>query len=650
MSAPTISLCLITGNEEPAVEAFLDSFSGAFDELCLVRAVGNLPHDKTLLLAKAWCIRNGKACVLGEYFNGGESAAPVIGRPVNDEDPTTWPHVSDFAAARNKAWGLATCDWQLWADLDDFLVAGSKEHPGGAELIRLCAGADSHDYFFFKYDLRRQNESNLRERLFRTGISKWVQPIHETVRVEPVDGKEWKALIEDRVVYIHDPKADKQRDPMRNRRIMTWHTRYMKAFAFELHREWYYQWQATRDPVDAENATNWAELAEKTECLPEQRYDLLVNQANIAATTDIDHAMDLCWSAIRINPKNRQAWGDLAEYELRARRAERANTLTGFMQAIPRGPQSGYPQSTLYHGWRGADLRFRALRESGRDKVAETGEAQLFKANGQRISLLHATRGRPKKAIETRNLFFASAFIPLGVEHIFAIDADDAESLAALKGYKHVIVNEPRGCVKAWNAAAAASTGHVLVQLSDDWLPCHDWDILIWEALEKAVNERLGSIPEHLKERGEKWPKATPEEIQSLVGGTPLVLAISDNHRTDSLLCMAILTRARYEQQRYGFWPGGESAGVLGKYQQTEAYLFSPEYFGVYSDNEFTVRAYDDGVVVQAKHILFDHQHPCYTGKPVEQWDETHRRQNTAERYAEGLEIFRRRNPKHARP
>lgn len=135
----------------------------------------------------------------------------------------------------------------------------------------------------------------------------------------------------------------------------------------------------------------------------------------------------------------------------------------------------------------------------------------------------------------------------------------------------------------------------------------------------------------------------TPEDA---VRTTPLVLAISDGHRTDALLCMAILTRARYEQQfgTYAKLENGET-----KFTDTN-YVFSPEYFGVFSDNEFTVRAYQDGVVVDGKHIIMDHEHPIFAGKPVEQWDETHKRQNAPERYTEGKEIFNRRNPSFAVP
>jgi hypothetical protein len=604
-----ISLCCITGNEEPAVERFLTSFAEAFDELCLVRAIGCQPHDKTLSVAKDWCRKHGKGFVAGEYKNAASvpqiaPAAPAFPQP---NEPWTWPHVDDFAAARNMAWSLATCPWQFWADLDDLLVP-PQDGPGGAELLRLCAEANTHDQFFFTYDLRGQQESNVRERLFRTGISIWVQPVHEQCRlIKEVrdDGSPNKGLIEPRVIFEHAPQGEKKRDPKRNERIMEYAVRYIHAYAFELHREAFYRWQMGRDAKDAEQATKWAELAHETDCLPEQRYDLLVNQAQIAAVKDVEHSIDLIWSAIRINPKNRVAWGDLAGYELRAGRGGRAAMATGFMQAIPKAASSGYPQSEKYHGWEGLNLRILSLRAGGKEDQARKTEEEMFAKHGRRISLIHATRGRPEAAIACRAMWFRSALVPLGVEHIFAIDADDARSLEMLKYYRHVVVKNPNGCVRAWNAAAAVSKGAVLVQLSDDWVPCHDWDDAIWTAFADVAAGKTGDV-------------AT----------TPLVLAVKDNHREDALLCMAILTRARYEQQ------GRE--------------MFSGDYFGVFSDNEFTVRAYSDGVVVPAPHIVFSHEHPIWKAIPPEKWDETHRRQNAPERYAEGMVIFNRRNPQHA--
>lgn len=590
----TISLCVITGNEEHAVETFLDSFSGAFDELCMVRAVGTVAHDRTLSKAKEWCGKHGKRFVAGEYKN---AANPNSGNAegIDDNNPATWPHVDDFAAARNVAWNLATCEWQLWADLDDVLMPKPENEHGGAELVRLCAASNQADRFFFTYSLGMQSEQNVRERLFRRGISQWVQPVHEMCVLKNRD-EQRPGIIETRVVYQHAPTQDKQRDPMRNRRIMAYHTRWIHAYAFELHREWFYQWQVSRAPEDAEKATTWAEIACRTECLPEQRFDMLLHQAQIAAQSDIELAIDLCWQAIRINPKNRNGWGDLATYSIKAGKGGLAAVHTEIMQTMPKPPPSGYQIGTRFYGWEGLHLRLMSLRAAGQQDRAREMELTTFRKNGARISLIHATRGRAKHALACRNIWMKTAAVPLGVEHVFAIDADDHATLAALQHHRHVVVNEPNGCVKAWNAAAAESSGEILIQLSDDWLPCANWDDMIVEAF-----------------AGTKEPR---------------VLAIDDGQRKDALLCMAVLNRARYEAQ------GRE--------------MFSPEYFGVFSDNEFTVRAYDDGCVIQAQHIQFRHCHPIFDGKPVEQWDDTHRRQNAPERYAHGLEVFNRRNPKHA--
>lgn len=672
-----ISLCIITGNEEATITRFLDSFRDAFDELCIVRAIGNQEHDKTLSLAKAWCAKHVKAfkgSVYENRTNGSDGTNGAKAAEVSDDEPATWPHVDDFAAARNVAWSMATCPWQMWADVDDVLVADAKpicQKSGevvtmtGAALIRLCAAAgDRYDRFFFTYDLRHQQESNVRERLFKTGISRWSQPLHETCAVNVGDEKV-RTCIEPAVIFEHAPTAEKHRDPMRNRRIMAYYLRYLNAFPYELCREWFYDWQALGQRLSAdcrlpnaelaelqnqlaeaqEKATKYAEIAFQTDLPAPQRFDLLLKQACIAGERDIDHAIDLCWSAIRIDPMNRAAWFDLAEYELRAKRAGRAAVATSLMQVMPKKGADGFPQSGRAHGWEGLHLRLRSLRAAGREAAARKAEEEVFAANGRRISLLHATRGRPAQALMARSLWLRAALVPLGVEHIFAIDADDAESLAALKDYRHVVVGKriaecqlpnadcpnhghpDGGCVAAWNAAAAESSGHVLVQLSDDWIPCHDWDQLIWEALEKAVLAKY-----------ERRQLAQHKPAAELVGSEPLVLAIHDGHRTDALLCMAICTRARYLAQ------GHVVEKPLGQSNTVEPHLFAPEYFGVFSDNEFTVRAYDDDVVVQAQHIVFQHRHPVFGQAPM---DATYARQNAPERYAEGLAIFNRRNPKH---
>lgn len=177
---------------------------------------------------------------------------------------------------------------------------------------------------------------------------------------------------------------------------------------------------------------------------------------------------------------------------------------------------------------------------------------------------------------------------PDAIEHIFGLDQDDYAS-APLATVRNV-VNHPiagHGPVGAWNACAAASSGQVLVQLSDDWEPVQGWDTAILSAIGDTTKSS--------------------------------VLAVSDGHRKDDLLCMAILTRARYKQQ---------------------GHLFHPEFFSMHSDNWFSECAFRDGVVIDARDcITFEHMHPAFGKAEV---DETYARSNDSYRYKTGENILRR--------
>jgi hypothetical protein len=152
--------------------------------------------------------------------------------------------------------------------------------------------------------------------------------------------------------------------------------------------------------------------------------------------------------------------------------------------------------------------------------------------------------------------------------------------------------SEKKSCVAAWNLAAKAARGDLIVQLSDDWLPTPNWDLKLLDLV--------------------KGRDLATEQI---------VIAVNDGHRKDSLLCMAILSRARLQAQGDLFFEGYES---------------------VFSDNEFSVRAFADGVVVDARdRITFEHVHPAFGVAPM---DKTYQHNNSTERYAAGKALFQSRN------
>lgn len=207
-----------------------------------------------------------------------------------------------------------------------------------------------------------------------------------------------------------------------------------------------------------------------------------------------------------------------------------------------------------------------------------------------KISLLHATRNRAGKANLARSVWLGLAQSPSDIEHIFAVDPDDETSRDLDQASRIVTTCRPNmGCVAAWNLAALWCSGDILVQMSDDYIPPQCWDRIILSRLDLMRSQ---------------------------------VLAVSDGHRTDHLLCLAIITRQRYREQGYT--------------------MFDPRYRGVYSDDHYTSMAYGQGCVVEARDVVFVHDHPMWTGAIP---DDTYRRQNAPERYEAGRRVFLSRVP-----
>jgi hypothetical protein len=154
-----------------------------------------------------------------------------------------------------------------------------------------------------------------------------------------------------------------------------------------------------------------------------------------------------------------------------------------------------------------------------------------------------------------------------------------------------VVWNYGRRCsVDATNHAAACSVGRVLVVISDDIYPCNGWD-------------------QELKKIGHLWSDKECV-VRVRTGGT------ADQR---GLMAVQILNRRRYER--------------LG-------YLFHPSYISMYADDDYSLHAERDGVVVNAPHILMRHEHWTTGERPM---DEVYRRQNAPERYKQGEENLKRR-------
>jgi hypothetical protein len=221
------------------------------------------------------------------------------------------------------------------------------------------------------------------------------------------------------------------------------------------------------------------------------------------------------------------------------------------------------------------------------------------------FSILH-TSARPDKWRAVYDDWMSKAVHPEDVEYVLCIDPRWGFSTTDMTPYDtpldniHVVQNTMRRCyVDGVNIAAKASTGSVLIVNADDQFACDGWD-------ECALPLR---------------PRPGDSFVIEVSTGTP------DEHER-GVLVMPVLSRARYEQQ---------------------GYVFYPEYESMFADNDFCEAARQDGVVIDARRLMFPHRHVMFDGKGGWRRDWEERAdiallaQNRPEAYAIGEQVYRRR-------
>jgi hypothetical protein len=159
-----------------------------------------------------------------------------------------------------------------------------------------------------------------------------------------------------------------------------------------------------------------------------------------------------------------------------------------------------------------------------------------------KISLLHATRATPHRAYAVRKTWLSRAQDRDSVEHIFGVQNDDTESMEAfvIEGVSFAITQPPpawaSSSVANWNAAASMATGDLLVVIADDLTPPIGWD----ETLRNGMRSVIGDAA---------------------------ALFVPDQISDDGLLRHPVMTRALYLKR---------------------GYIFDPDYYGVFCDNDLT--------------------------------------------------------------
>jgi hypothetical protein len=174
------------------------------------------------------------------------------------------------------------------------------------------------------------------------------------------------------------------------------------------------------------------------------------------------------------------------------------------------------------------------------------------------------------------------------IEVVISVDGNRPDCIAAAQAVPDAKVviqgEEPFNSTRGWNAAAVGTTGKVIICVADDFRPCQDWD-------EKMFTLKPGWVDED-------W-----------------VIHTEDGY-VHNICVLSILTRKRYV--RFG-------------------YVFYPQYESLFSDTEFTEVAYQEGRVINAKHILMEHMHPDCNKRQSDNFDRVHASQ---ERWRMGELLF----------
>lgn len=562
-----IHLGIIVGNEAANITRFLDSFQPHVDSISVVRACGNQPPDETMEVAKT------RGCLVGEYLNG--------------ETGKDWPHVDNFAAARNQTFALAPAgtDWLMWSDCDDLLADSGAE-----TLAKIRAGLPiAQGAIYAPYVTNASGSYARRIRLVHTdSYSQWINAVHEDIETKDGTKNTWCAEMQ----VIHLPENNKRSSVTRNRAIL-------ESVPAEKRtgREWWFLFRECETQQDIPKAMEAAIYATAHPDLGDEE-KFVAYQTIGRWIKDVDEAERPLLEAVRLMPHRREGYAELCKMHTARGDAGKALAYAYAMEAQPMPDEPSWTHDASLYGWRAHDLKTLALAKAGHTKEAERIRKEWQKRLKPRIAVGHPA-GRGQKDIEVRNLWLERAAHPERVAYYFGICESDTEIVEQLQHYPHAlapaVAEGHSSAVANYNAAARAATAsgaRIFIMAQSDVYPPHGWDEQVIQAMAPHMDE-------------------------------PTVLHVSDGFNKPGEQLMTIMCF------NWRWWLGRE-------------WLLCPEYDGYWSDTEFSFRAYRDGTVKDGRHIKFYHDHPIFTGAAT---DECYRRQQNPEANERGKAVFARRNP-----
>ena len=489
----------------------------------------------------------------------------------NSEEFGESEYLDNFSKARNTALDACTKDWAMWFDADDLLIEGAEK-----AFFEIAKMVTDHDCIYAGYSVPAAGLCPIRERITRRGEFRWRYAVHE--QLKPWKKQSAKAIGTPSGLILHAPIGYKKGSAERNHKILDSELRDTPLFAYYKADEYFLGGNYVE-------AIKWAKTAiayESLDILMRVQCHTIIGRCLADAVAKREEL----FKAHALQPHRIEALYYIAEDYYNRRHFTEALALAKSACQMTKPNVSYWTTKDGIYDWEAPDLYERCARAIGDQelvKFLQDGKRQHF--GGVDITLCHAT-ARPESFHSARWLWLSQAKHPNKIQHLLGVDEDHPK----YAGNEKVIVPNG-GCIGAWNACAQQAKGKYIVQLSDDFMPFYGWD--------EEIRKRLPD----------------PEK--------PAVLAVSDGHRKDDLLCIAICTKKTLD------YLGGN--------------LFHPEYAkcsGIFSDNEFTIRTKE--IQVDAKDLVFQHNNPIWTGA---EGDDIFKKHNRQENYILGEQIFRARNP-----
>jgi hypothetical protein len=401
MTKPTLCLCVIAGREEHHIERMLRSFAPAFDVLSLVIAVGNQQPDETENIARRVCADLGKIILVDEYRN-----APGC----------DWPHVDDFAAARNRSFeqayqqvSILANAWYFWADCDDTFA---DDLTAFRDLVDTSPRSVA---WSFPYAIPNAGKVATRERLisFETWAdgARWTGAIHENLAMP--NGTERKTCRA--VEWVHEPLADKAKDSRRNLRILTRAVADAPTYFFYIAQEY----------AVAGNKPNLRKFGRIFLDMPNgdksMRYQMHLYFAGIGDTHEerAHHALAAHW----IYPECGEALAALVRCAMEELDGGKAYHFANMLHALRKPLHPEWFHEPRWYGWAGCDLLSRALRMRFGSEDADDFIASNRTGPPIPVAFIFDNTD-PAAAMEMRATWYARAKHPENIDWCFVLPAD----------------------------------------------------------------------------------------------------------------------------------------------------------------------------------------------------------------------------------